>query len=212
MKSKHILILFCALLTTIGLTELLLRTYKSPATFESETAQHSQLIKEADKLFNNKQNVKALTLYRQILKHHPNNLALLHKIATLRMRLKEYTLAELTFLKLAQASPDNVSYVTSLSNCQLHNNEIDKARSNAHKALKLKRNHPQAIFILAAIEAQNNNLNRTLKLLHIIKAEPELLKELNHKYFDSVRQQQGFIQFIGEIAPLLNKQEEKPNE
>ena len=42
MKSKHILILFCALLTTIGLTELLLRAYKTPATFERETARHSQ--------------------------------------------------------------------------------------------------------------------------------------------------------------------------
>jgi tetratricopeptide (TPR) repeat protein len=208
MSNRNTIFLLTSLFIVIVTTSLLVRfndkkANYAPPTFVGDSIKHNDKIQLADLAYSKKEYKKALELYREILASYPDNFPLLHKMGQIQIQLRLFKDAEKNYLSLTTKAPDNALFHASLALISLELNKLEQALTAADKAILLKAKDGLPFLVKAATYAQQMDVSKSLDEFKHISPTPFLVKFIQRKNFDPIRQEKEFIAFSKHLHTLF---------
>ncbi len=216
MNSKNISILFISLLLIISATSLLLHYNDKPAgytppppDFESNQSKYNDLIKKAQTALDNNELKVAYENFKGALKYYPGNQGILQKMGLIKLRTKDFKEAEKIYSDLCKSSPDQPTYQVSLATSLIYQDKHKEAELVLEQAKRLRANDARVHLVSSAINARKKLVKETLIDLKRYPIQQAILSFTKEKFFDEIRNEKEFQQYINELTNANKKDDQK---
>mgnify|MGYP006093484381 CR=1 FL=1 len=207
MNSKNISSLFVATLIIIVTTKFIISYNSKKAnytpSFTSLSKDLEMTLQKADQAFKDGDNSRALQLYQQALRSSPYNPPLLNQIGIIRLKLRQYDLAENIYQKLIKLAPEKSFFLINLSLSLLYQKKDMEAEIYLQKAISMKTTDPRVFFIRAAMLVRRGETQGALKEFSSIKDSKTIFRFLLNELFDNIRNEDEFKVFLNKHKPQV---------
>lgn len=207
MNSKNISSLFVATLIIIVTTKFIISYNSKKAnytpSFTSLSKDLEMTLQKADQAFKDGDNSRALQLYQQALRSSPYNPPLLNQIGIIRLKLRQYDLAENIYQKLIKLAPEKSFFLINLSLSLLYQKKDMEAEIYLQKAISMKTTDPRVFFIRAAMLVRRGETQDALKEFSSIKDSKTIFRFLLNELFDNIRNEDEFKVFLNKHKPQV---------
>jgi tetratricopeptide (TPR) repeat protein len=205
MNSKNISSLFVAILIIIAATKFIISYNNKKAnytpSFISLSKDLEMTLQKADQAFKDGHNTRALQLYQQALRSSPYNPPLLNQIGIIRLKLRQYDLAENIYQKLIKLAPEKSFFLINLSLSLLYQKKDMEAEIYLQKAISMKTTDSRVFFIRAAMLVRRGDTKGALKEFSNIKDSKTIFRFLLNELFDNIRNEDEFKVFLNKHKP-----------